>query len=302
MRLHSSYLCLFLSFIAFVPGPVLAQDFEKVIIEDTDLGGGIHMLAGQGGNLGLSVGPDGVFLIDDQYAPLTEKIVAAIKTLTPEPVEFVINTHWHGDHTGGNENMGKAGAIIVAHDNVRVRMSSEQFNKVFDRKTPPSPLGALPMVTFAQGLTFHWNGEDISVFHVPNAHTDGDAVIRFTNANVVHTGDVFFNGRYPLIDVDSGGSVKGIIAGADRILGEIDDRTKLIPGHGPLGDKKALKTYRDMLANVSGKIEAMLASGKTAEEIKAAKPTQAYDATWGGGFMKPDIFVDVLVRDLSRKK
>jgi cyclase len=301
MRFHSSYLYLFLSFIAVLAAPAVAQDFDKVTIQDTDLGGGIHMLTGQGGNLGLSVGADGAFLIDDQYAPLTEKITAAIKKLTSKRVQFVLNTHWHGDHTGGNENMGKAGAIIVAHENVRVRMSSEQFNKVFDRKTPPSPSGALPVVTFAQGVTFHWNGEEISVFHAPNAHTDGDAVIRFKNANVVHTGDVFFNGFYPFIDVDSGGSVKGVIAAADRILGEIDDGTKVIPGHGPLGDKKALQTYRDMLGDVSGKIEAMLASGKTPEEIKAAKPTQTYDAAWGGGFMKPEIFTDILIRDLSRK-
>ena len=301
MRLHSSYLCLFLSFVAVLATPALAQDFDKVTIEDTDLGGGIHMLTGQGGNIGLSVGPDGVFLIDDQYAPLTEKIMAAIKKLTPEPVEFVINTHWHGDHTGGNENMGKAGAVIVAHDNVRVRMSSEQFNKAFDRKTPPSPAGALPVVTFAQGVKFHWNGEEMSVFHVQNAHTDGDAVIHFKNANVLHTGDVFFNGRYPFIDVDSGGSIKGMIAAADRILGMINDQTKVIPGHGPLGDKKALQAYRDMLIDVSGKVESMLASGKTAEEIKAAKPGQTYDATWGTGWMKPDTFLDVVIRDLSRK-
>ncbi|HET9233989.1 MAG TPA: MBL fold metallo-hydrolase [Candidatus Eisenbacteria bacterium] len=302
MRLYSSYLYLFLAFGAVVASAALAQDFDKVTIEDTDLGGGIHMLTGQGGNLGLSVGTDGVFLIDDQYAPLSEKIAAAIKKLTPEPVQFIINTHWHGDHTGGNENFGKAGAIIVAHDNVRVRMSNEQFNKAFDRKTPPSPAGALPVVTFAEGVTFHWNGEEMSVFHVQNAHTDGDAVIHFKNANVVHTGDVFFNGRYPFIDVDSGGSVKGVIAAADRILGMIDERTKVIPGHGPLGDKKALQTYRDMLADVSGKVESMLASGKTAEEIKASKPGQAYDASWGTGWMKPDTFLDVVIRDLSRKK
>lgn len=300
MRLHSSYLSIFLGI--FIAPAVLAQDFDKVTIEDTDLGGGIHMITGQGGNIGLSVGADGVFLIDDQYAPLTEKIMAAIKKLTAEPVEFVINTHWHGDHTGGNENLGKAGAIIVAHDNVRVRMSSEQFNKVFDRKTPPSPAGALPVVTFAQGVTFHWNGEEMSVFHVQNAHTDGDAVIHFKNANVVHTGDVFFNGRYPFIDVDSGGSVKGMIAAVDRILGMINDQTKVIPGHGPLGGKKALQAYRDMLTDVSGKVESMLASGKTPEEIKASKPGQAYDAAWGTGWMKPDTFLDVVIRDLSRKK
>jgi len=170
---------------------------------------------------------------------------------------------------------------------------------VFNDTTPPSPEGALPVVTFADAVTFHYNGEDIWVFHVPNAHTNGDAVIQFKKANVVHTGDVLFNGFYPFIDISSGGSVKGTIAAADRILGAIDENTKLIPGHGPLADKEALKAYRDMLADISGKIEAMLKKGKTADQIKAAKPSSAYDAKWANGFMKPDMFVDIMVRDLS---
>jgi len=303
MRRHSSYLPLFLALsILIFARPARAQDTTKVTIVDTDLGNGIHMLKGAGGNLGVSVGKDGVFLIDSQFAPLTEKVKAAIAKLSPAPVRFVVNTHWHGDHTGGNENFGKSGAIIVAQDNVRARMSVEQFNSVFNDTTPPSPEGALPVVTFADAVTFHYNGEDIWVFHVPNAHTDGDAVIQFKKANVVHTGDVLFNGFYPFIDISSGGSVKGTIAAADRILGAIDENTKLIPGHGPLADKEALKAYRDMLADVSGKIEAMLKKGKTADQIKAAKPSAAYDAKWANGFMKPDMFVDIMVRDLSRSR
>jgi cyclase len=304
MRRHSSYRSLFLGLCGLTLAlPALGQDMSKVTIVDTDLGNGIHMLAGRGGNMGMLVGPDGVILIDDEFAPLTEKISAAIQKLSPKPVRFVVNTHWHGDHTGGNENFGKAGAILVAQDNVRVRMSTEQFNTVFNDTTPPSPEGALPVVTFTEAITFHWNGQDMWIFHVPNAHTDGDVVIQFKQANVVHTGDVLFNGRYPFIDISSGGSVKGTIAAADRILGAIDDRTKLIPGHGPVADKKVLQAYRDMLADVSGKIEAMLAQGKTPEEIKAAKPSSAYDAKWGGqGFIKPDIFVDIMIKDLSRKK
>jgi cyclase len=304
MRSLPSYLSVFLclSLVSVVSRAARAQDSTTVTIVDTDLGNGIHMLAGQGGNLGVSVGPDGVLLIDDEFAPLTEKITAAIRKLSPEPVRFVINTHFHGDHTGGNENFGQAGAIIVAQDNVRLRMSTEQFNQVFNRRTPPSPEKALPVVTFNDAVTFHWNGEEIYVFHVLNAHTDGDAIIQFKKANVVHTGDVLFNGRYPIIDVDGGGSVKGMIAAADRILSMIDDHTQLINGHGPVADKKALQSYRDMLADISGKISAMLAKGKTLDEIKAAKPTAAYDAVWGQGFMKPDLFVEILVRDLSRKK
>ena len=303
MRLHSSYRSLFLAFsLLLLWGPAQAQDTTKVTIVDTDLGNGIHMLKGAGGNLGVSVGKDGVFLIDSQFAELTHKIKAAIAKISPTPVRFVVNTHWHGDHTGGNENFGKSGAIIVAQDNVRVRMSTAQFNTVFNDTTPPSPEGSLPVVTFADAVTFHWNGQDVWVFHLPNAHTDGDAVIQFKQANVVHTGDILFSGIYPFIDISAGGSVKGTIAAADRILAAIDDNTKLIPGHGPLASKKDLKAYRDMLADISGKIEAMLAKGNTPDQIKAAKPSAAYDAKWGNGFMKPDLFVDVLIKDLSRGK
>ena len=303
MRLHSSYRSLFLVFSLLVFNrPVEAQDTTKVTIVDTDLGNGIHMLKGAGGNLGVSVGKDGVFLIDSQFAELTHKIKAAIAKISPTPVRFVVNTHWHGDHTGGNENFGKSGAIIVAQDNVRVRMSTAQFNTVFNDTTPPSPEGSLPVVTFADAVTFHWNGQDVWVFHLPNAHTDGDAVIQFKQANVVHTGDILFSGIYPFIDISAGGSVKGTIAAADRILAAIDDNTKLIPGHGPLATKKDLKVYRDMLADISGKIEGMLAKGKTPDQIKAAKPSAAYDAKWGNGFMKPDLFVDILVKNLSGSK
>jgi glyoxylase-like metal-dependent hydrolase (beta-lactamase superfamily II) len=302
MRLRSQYLSLFLALSFLVVGrPSRAQDTTQVNIVDTDLGNGIHMLTGRGGNLGVSVGKDGVILIDSQFAPLTDKIKAAIAKLSPAPVRFVVNTHWHGDHTGGNENFGNSGAIIVAQDNVRERMSTEQFNSVFNDTTPPSPEGALPVVTFTDAVTFHWNGQTMWVFHVPNAHTDGDVVIQFKEANVVHAGDVLFNGRYPFIDISSGGSVKGTIAAADRILGAIDENTKIIPGHGPLADKKALKAYRDMLADVSGKVEAMLKQGKTPDQIKAAKLSTPYDAIWGNGFMKGDMFVDIMIKDLSRK-
>ena len=302
MKLHPYYRSLFLGvFLLGIAQPALAQDSTEVKIVDTDLGNGIHMLTGRGGNLGVSVGKDGVFLIDSQFARLTDKIKAAIAQLSPAPVRFVVNTHWHGDHVGGNENFGTSGAIIVAQDNVRLRMSTIQFNTVFNDTTPPSPEDALPIVTFAEAVTFHFNGEDMWVFHVPNAHTDGDVVIQFKNANVVHTGDVLFNGFYPFIDISSGGSVKGTIAAADRILSAIDENTKLIPGHGPLANKKDLQAYRDMLADVSGKVDAMLKKGKSADQIKAAKPTAAYDGKWGKGFMKADMFVDIMVKDLSRK-
>lgn len=277
------------------PGAARAQDgFEEVVIEPIPVRDGIHMLVGQGGNLGLLVGEDGAFLIDDQFAPLTPKILTAIGRLTDRPVRFVINTHWHPDHTGGNENIGEAGAVIVAHENVRKRLSTEQFIAAFGRKVAPLPDGALPQITFADGVTFHWNGQTVQVFHVDHAHTDGDAVVQFSEANVIHTGDVFFNGIYPLIDVSSGGSLDGMIAAARLILARCDDATKLIPGHGPLGEKADLERYVAMLETVRDRLRPLIAAGKTAEEAVAAKPTADFDPRWGGGFLKPDVWVRIV--------
>ncbi|MBT8487910.1 MAG: MBL fold metallo-hydrolase, partial [Gemmatimonadetes bacterium] len=182
---------------------------ENVQIRTQQVADGVYMLMGQGGNIGVSVGDDGVFIIDDQFAPLTDKILAAIAAITDEPVRFVFNTHWHGDHTGGNENMGEAGALIVAHDNVRERMSTEQVLERIGRPvstTPASPAGALPVITFSEDVSFHINGGQLHAFHVSNAHTDGDAIVHFVSANVVHMGDTFFRDRFPFIDTASGGS------------------------------------------------------------------------------------------------
>ena len=278
------------------------QDFSKVEIRTTKLGDSTYMMEGAGGNLGLSIGEDAVFLIDDQFAPLTEKIQAAISKLTPKPVRFVLNTHWHGDHTGGNENMGKAGAIVMAHENVRRRMDSEQFIELLKMTEKPSPKGALPVVTFASSVTFHLNGDEIRVFHVPKAHTDGDAIVHFVKSDVVHMGDVFFNGMYPFIDTSSGGSIRGVIAACDRALALAGDSTKIIPGHGPLSNKAELKAYRDMLAAVADRIGKLIADGRKEEEIVAANPTADLDAKWGGGFMKPPVFVRMVVMDLQRNR
>ncbi len=274
------------------------QDFSKVEIKTTKINDTTWMLVGSGGNLGLSVGPDAVFLIDDQYAPLTPKITAAIKAITDKPVKFVVNTHWHGDHTGGNENFGKAGAIIVAHDNVRKRMSTEQVLAFFNMKVPPSPKEALPVITFSIDTTFHLNGDEIQALHMPSAHTDGDAVVIFKKGNIVHMGDLYFNGLYPFIDSASGGKIDGVVAAADRVLSMSDDKTVVIPGHGPLSNKAELKAYRDMLATVSGRIKAQIAAGKKLEDIIAAKPTADYDAKWGNGFIKADKWVEMVVRNL----
>jgi glyoxylase-like metal-dependent hydrolase (beta-lactamase superfamily II) len=272
-----------------------AQDeFSAVEIKAEKLADGVYMLTGRGGNLGLSVGKSGAFLIDDQYAPLTDKILAAVKTVTPDPVRFVVNTHWHGDHTGGNENLGRTGAFVVAHDNVRRRMSTEQFIEAIQSRTPPAPEGALPVVTFAEGLTFHWNGEEIRVFHVPPAHTDGDAVVQFVRADVVHTGDLFFNGSYPFIDTSSGGRIDGVLEAVDRVLGDVGEKTRIIPGHGPVASRADLLAYRDLLGAARERIAKLKAAGKTRDEVIAAKPTAEWDVKWGGGFMKPDVFTGIV--------
>jgi glyoxylase-like metal-dependent hydrolase (beta-lactamase superfamily II) len=212
----------------------------------------------------------------------------------------VLNTHWHGDHTGGNENLGKAGALIVAHDNVRQRMSVEQFSQTFDRTTPPSPEGALPVVTFSETVTFHLNGDEIHVIYVGPAHTDGDSVIHFRRANVLHMGDVLFNGRYPYIDLDAHGSIRGMIAACDRVLALTDAGTRIIPGHGTLGTRKDLESYRAMLQGVVDAVSPLVAQGKSLDEVKTADPLAAFDETWGQGFMKPEVFLGIVYRDLSR--
>ncbi len=281
--------------------PAAAQgDFSAVEIKAEKVADGIYTLTGRGGNLGLSVGEDGAYLIDDQYAPLTGKILAAVKELTPEPVRFVVNTHYHGDHTGGNENMGEAGALLVAHENVRRRMAAGTFMKAMNRKVEPAPAGALPVVTFTDAVTFHWNGEEIRVFFVGPAHTDGDSIIHFVKADVFHMGDTLFNGMYPFIDVSGGGRIDGVIAAADRVLKVASEKTRLIAGHGPAVAMKAdLQTYRDMLAKVRDRVAKLKAEGKTGAEVVAAKPTADFDEKWGGGFMKPDVWVGLVYESMK---
>ena len=275
--------------------PAAAQDFSKAEIKAEKLSPTTYVLYGVGGNIGLSIGDDSTFVIDDQFAPLTEKITAAIKALTPKPVQFVLNTHWHGDHTGGNENFGKAGSLIVAHENVRKRMSSDQFIQLLKSKVAASPKVALPVVTFTRDMTFHLNGDEIHAFHVANAHTDGDAIVHFKNSNVIHMGDTFFNGLYPFIDSSSGGNPDGVINAADRVLALANDNTKIIPGHGPVCTKADLKVYRDMLSTVNGRIKAMLKDGKKLADILAANPSAEYDEKWGKAFISPGRFIEMIV-------
>ena len=278
----------------------LAQDFSKVEIKTHKLSDTLYMLAGAGGNLGVSIGDDAVFVIDDQYAPLVPKIQAAIAALSPKPVRFVLNTHFHGDHTGGNEALGQAGALIVAHDNVRRRMNSEQFISFVSARVPPSPKAALPVVTVPGEIRFHLNGDEIHAFHVPHAHTDGDLIVHFSKGDVVHMGDVYFRGMYPFIDTSSGGGADGVIAAVDRVLALSTDKTRIIPGHGPLASKADLQAYRDMLATVTQRIKTLRRDGKSDEQIRAAAPSADFDAAWGGGFIKPERFVQMMLDAVPR--
>ena len=268
-----------------------ADEFTDTSIEISKVRTGIYMLTGKGGNIGVSTGADGVFMIDDQFAPLTAKIKAAVATLSSKPIRFVINTHWHFDHTGGNENLGRDGVVIVAHDNVRKRMSKDNFIAAFKKKVPTSPKIALPAITFNDTMTFHFNGLTIQVVHQNSAHTDGDSIVLFKTANVIHTGDIFFNGLYPFIDASSHGSIDGMIRSVTQILSMADDETKIIPGHGPLGDKKALEKYRDMLVTVRNRVQKLMDQGKTIDDIIALKPNGDLDKVWGKGFLSPEAFL-----------
>jgi glyoxylase-like metal-dependent hydrolase (beta-lactamase superfamily II) len=280
----------------------LAQDLSKVEIKTTKLSETTYMMQGAGGNLGLSIGEDAVFLIDDELEGLSPKVAAAIAKLTAKPVKFILNTHWHYDHVGGNERFGKAGAIIVAHENVRKRMSSEQFIEFMRTTVPATPKAALPVMTFVGAVSFHLNGDEMRAIHVARAHTDGDAIVHFLKSDVIHMGDVYFNGLYPFIDTSSGGSIDGTIAACDQVLGIATDKTRIIPGHGPLSDKAGLQAYRDMLATVAARIKKMIAEGRKLEDITASKVTADFDDKWGKGFIPPHKFAEMVAMNLLTNK
>jgi cyclase len=277
------------------------RNFDAVQIKTSKVAEGIYMLEGEGGNIGVSAGEDGVFLIDDQFAPLSQKIMAAVKTISDRPIRFLMNTHWHGDHVGGNENFGKAGTVIIAHDNVYKRMSVGGAITMLKQNYAPYPKAALPVISFSQSATFHLNGEDVVATHLPPAHTDGDSFLRFPKANVIHTGDVFAAYRYPFIDPESGGSVKGVLRAIDVLLPMIDDNTKVIPGHGGLSSRKDVLAYRKMVATAIAKIEPMVKSGKTLQQVIDAKPLREYDEVWGK-FRKTDAFVEIVYSGLAPGK
>ena len=268
--------------------------FAKVEIKAEPLADGIAVLFGAGGNIGVSYGPDGTVLIDDQFAPLTGKINAAVKDLGAEPVKYLINTHWHGDHTGGNENLGRSGVLIMAHDHVRDRLIKGNDS------TPPAAPEALPVVTYHDGIKLHLNGDEIRVQHMSHGHTDGDSVVFWKNANVVHMGDLFFNKvTLPFIDLSSGGNARGVLAAADKVLAMVDDDTKIIPGHGPMANKADLTAYRDMLKSVIGTVEKAQGEGKSLAQVQAMKPAAQWDVN-PDAFIKGDAFVEAVYKSLQK--
>jgi glyoxylase-like metal-dependent hydrolase (beta-lactamase superfamily II) len=273
------------------------QDLSKVEVKAAKVSGNVYVLTGSGGNIGATVGEDGVAIIDDQFAPLAPKIQAALRQLSPKPVRFVVNTHWHGDHTGGNAVFADT-AAIMAHANVRKRLISGGKTPFIE--FPPVTGKALPVVTFEEGLSLWWNGEEVRAIHPGVGHTDGDAVIWFIKSNVVHMGDDYFAGMFPFVDLASGGSVVKLIESLDVILGRIPADAKVIPGHGPVTGVAELRDYRGMLNEVVAAVKKGLASGKTVEQMQKEKILAPWD-DWGKGFVKSDVFLAVVAEDLAKK-
>jgi cyclase len=271
------------------------QDFSQVQVSSLKLSPTVWMLVGAGGNVGLSAGEDSVFVVDNQFAPMAPKLMDAIKAVSARPVQFVLNTHFHFDHTGGNEPFGRAGALIVAHDNARRRLSAEQTIAFFNARQSPTAKVGLPVVTVSGEMRFHINGEELHTFHVPRAHTDGDLIVHFRGSDVIHMGDTFFNGTYPFIDGGGGGSAEGLLAAHDRVLAVAGDKTRIIPGHGPLANKADLQAYRDMLAAMIKRIGDARRAGQSDADIAKARITADHDAKYGGGFIKPEAWVPMML-------
>ena len=265
----------YLLLLIFYPA-LYSQNYDSVEIKTTRLTESIYMLEGAGGNIGVLVGNDGIIIIDDQFAPLTEKIKTALSKISDKPVKFVINTHFHGDHAGGNENFGRQGAIIVAHNNARKRLSVDYFFEAFKQTQKATSYEGLPEVTFGDSVTFHMNGETVHVFYAKNAHTDGDVIIHFKESNIIHCGDVFVRYGFPFIDQGAGGTIDGMIKAIERLIAIVNDQTKVIPGHGAMSTRKDLIDYKNMLVTVRTRITDGIKQGKTLQQIADSDPMKGY--------------------------
>ena len=277
--------------------PQFQMEIKAVKVTDS-----LHVLEGAGGNVAVFVWDEGVLLVDDKVAPASPAVKAAVAAITPKPIRFVVNSHWHRDHSGGNEALAGDGSVIVAHDNVRRRLSVDSFIAVFDRKVAAAPPKALPVVTFTRDVTFHLGGEEISVVHVDPAHTDGDSFVHFRKANVLHMGDCYLNGSFPVVDVSSGGLFTGVIAAADTALGMLDDRARIIPGHGPVAGRESLREWRGMLATIHERVKASAAAGRTLEQVKAERPTKEWDGRFPESFVTSEHVVEEAYRAVTSRK
>jgi glyoxylase-like metal-dependent hydrolase (beta-lactamase superfamily II) len=269
-------------------------EFTTFQLSDT-----VYMLKGRGGNVGISTGEDGLYIIDDQLRPITGQLLKAIGKISNKPIRFVINTHYHADHVGGNETIGDAGAVLIAHENIRKRMTTEQVSIFMNNTTPPYPKGALPVVTFNDRLSLHLNGETATAYYVANGHTDGDSIIHFPVSNVIHMGDMFFNGLYPYVDLDAGGSMQGLVAAANLALSMADESTRIIPGHGPLGMTEDLKNYRDYLVQAGANVQTLIDRDMNLQQIIAAEPTREWDEELGKTWITPAQFVTFIYNSLE---
>lgn len=284
-----------LPLLVLASNPAAAQRVKEGPVETTPLRGGIYMMAmGTAGNVGVSVGDDGAFIIDDQFAEMADRLKTAVGELTDKPIKYVLNTHWHGDHSGSNANFGRSGYTIVAHENVRARLSSVQYDLMVKTGTRPHPQEALPVITYSDRMTFYFNDDIIDVIHLPPGHTDGDSAFYFREANVLHSGDAFMNRGYPKIDVTSGGTIKGNIEAIDVMLGMIDDDTIVLPGHGPLADKVRMIAMRDMLVEARARVVELIDKGLSLKEIKDAKPLAPLDPKWSEGLLKGRAFTTLI--------
>jgi cyclase len=283
------------------PAAPPAPDFSKVEIKTTDLGDKVYMLEGQGGNMTVAVADDGVIMVDGEFAPLHDKIKAAITTVTPLPIKYLINTHFHGDHTGGNEPFAKDGAVIVADPNVKARLAAGTTNGLTGAKVPPAPADALPTKTYTNSTKIVLKGRVADLKHIVNAHTDGDTYVWFKTANVLSTGDTFTNGRYPNIDFANGGNIKGMIAATDIYVKLVNTKTRIVPGHGPIGDKTALMDYRTMLITARGRMVKLVKDGKSEDDVVAAKPFADLDAKWAPAELASKNFMRVVYHSLADK-